>query len=151
MPAWSARVGGVAVLVGVSVVSAVGQEPSAVGSICVLRHLLPEQMPYRGGDAVPPTRTYDIRLDGGPWVPLSTKTEVLLADIPRAGRHRVAIRGDGKPYTAFTLQFAPDDPDALCLYQSDMYQTWQVHWTKQSFKRCRCAGIEPSRWQASSP
>ena len=124
---------------------------SAVGSICVLRHLLPEQMPRRGADSLPPTRTYAIRLDGGPWVPLSTKTDVLLAGIPRAGRHKVAIRGDGKPYTAFTLRFDPKGPDALCLYQSDMYQTWQVRWTKQSFKQCRCQGIEPSAWQPAHP
>jgi len=124
---------------------------SAVGSICVLRHLLPEQMPRRGAKSVPPTRTYAIRLDGRAWVPLSTKTEVLLADIPRAGRHTVAIRGDGKPYATFFFRFEPKDPDELCLFQNDMYQWWQLHWTKQSFKQCRCQGIEPSAWQAARP
>jgi len=124
---------------------------SAVGSICVLRHLLPEQMPYRGAAAIAPTRTYAIRLDGGPWVPLSTTTSVLLAGIPRAGRHNVAIRGDGKPYAAFTFRFEASDPDELCLYQNDMYQSWQLRWTQQSFKQCRCQGIDPSPWQAPSP
>ena len=147
--------------------SAAGQEPpaapppaappgaeasaSAVGSICVLRHLLPEQMPRRGAESVPPTRTYAIRLDGGAWVPLSTKTEVLLADIPRARRHTVAIRGDGKPYATFFFRFEPKDPDELCLYQNDLYQWWQLSWTKKSFQRCRCQGIEPSAWQAAHP
>jgi len=124
---------------------------STVGSICVLRHLLPEQMPRRGADSVTPTRTYAIRLDGGAWVPLSTKTEVLLADIPRARRHTVAIRGDGKPYATFFFRFEPKDPDELCLYQNDLYQWWQLSWTKKSFQRCRCQGIEPSAWQAAHP
>jgi hypothetical protein len=125
----------------------------AVGSICVLPHLLPEQMPYRGGDALPPTRTYAIRLDGGPWVPLSTHTPVLLAGVPHAGQHRVAIRGDGKPYTAFTFRFDVPVPraDALCLYQNDMYQTWQLHLVRQSFKACRCQGVAPSAWQPPVP
>jgi hypothetical protein len=136
--------------------AAAGQAPasvsaSAVGSICVLRHLLPEQMPRRGADSLPPTRTYAIRLDGGPWVPLSTETEVLLAEIPRTGRHTVAIRGDGKPYATFFFRFAPKDPDALCLIQNDTYQWWQLFWTKRSFQRCRCQGIEPSVWRASGP
>ncbi len=124
-----------------------GASASSVGSVCILRHFLPEQMPRRGADALPPTRTYAIRLDGGPWVPLSTKTSVLLAGIPRTGRHHVAIRGDGKPYAAFTFRFEATDPDALCLYQNDMYQTWQLRWTKQSFKQCRCQGVEPAVWQ----
>jgi hypothetical protein len=124
---------------------------SAVGSICVLRHLLPEQMPYGSPGSLPPTRTYALRLDGGPWVPLSTKTEVLLADIPRARRHTVAIRGDGKPYATFFFRFEPKDPDELCLYQNDLYQWWQLSWTKKSFQRCRCQGIEPSAWQAAHP
>ena len=126
---------------------------AGLGSICVLPHLLPEQMPYRGGDAVPPTRTYAIRLDGGPWVPLSTQTSVLLAGIPRAGRHRVAIRGDGKPYTAFTFRFDVPVPGAgaLCLYQNDMYQTWQLHLVRQSFRSCRCQSIAPSAWQPPAP
>jgi len=147
--------------------SAAGQEPpaapppaappgaeasaSAVGSICVLRHLLPEQMPRRGAESVPPTRTYAIRLDGGAWVPLSTTTEVLLADIPRTGRHTVAIRGDGKPYATFFFRFQAKDPDELCLLQNDMYQWWQLFWTKESFRRCHCQGIEPSAWQAPRP
>ena len=131
--------------------TAAAASASTVGSLCVLRRLLPEQMPRRGADSVTPTRTYAIRLDGGAWVPLSTKTEVLLADIPRARRHTVAIRGDGKPYATFFFRFEPKDPDELCLYQNDLYQWWQLSWTKKSFQRCRCQGIEPSAWQAAHP
>jgi hypothetical protein len=124
---------------------------AAVGSICVLRHLLPDQMPYRGAGELPPTKTYAISLDGGPFVPLSTKTSVLLADIPRAGRHKVVIRGAGRPYATFFFRYEPGDPDAHCLYQNDMYQSWQLMWTKESFKECRCQGIGPSAWQAARP
>lgn len=121
------------------------------GSICVLPYLRPAQMPRRSGDpkAPPPAETYSIRLDTGKWVALSTQSPILLAGIPQDGRHRVAIRGDGRPYAAFTFAFGELKDTDLCLWQNDMYQTWNLWASRDSFKACRCHDVNPAPWAAT--
>jgi hypothetical protein len=115
----------------------------AVGSLCILAHPALANATTSGGD-MPPAASYTLRIDGGRWVQLSTKTSVLLKDIPYAGRHKVAIRGDGRPWAAFTLTFN-DAPD-LCLYQNDFYLWWQLFRVRDSFASCRCKGVTPTPW-----
>jgi len=117
----------------------------AVGSLCILAH--PTKAGARGGspEMPPPAEKDTLRLDGGRWVELSTKTSVWLTDIPRVGRHKVAIRGDGRPGAAFTFTFDAPERD-LCLYQNDSYGWWQLTLPRQSFPSCRCKGVDPSSW-----
>lgn len=89
-----------------------------------------------------PAEAYTIRLDGRTWIPLSTSERVLIANIPRNGRHRVAIRGDGRPWAAFSLTFDADRPPDLCLYQNGFYLWWQMFNVRDSSKSCRCEGVQ---------
>jgi hypothetical protein len=85
---------------------------------------------------VPPAaKHYALRLDGG---------------IPYAGRHKVVIRGDGKPFVAFSFSFAEYESTELCLMQRDMYLDWVLARSKESFKVCHCKGIAPASWTPST-
>src|SRR5205085_1828728 len=119
------------------------------GSLCVLPHVKKADA-FRQSPEVPPAaEQYSLRLDDGNWVPLSSQSPVLLADIPRAGRHKVLIRGDGKPFSAFTFTFEELHATDLCLSQSGLYLVWRFHPSAASYVPCRCAGIEPAGWAAS--
>jgi hypothetical protein len=119
---------------------------TAMGTLCILAHPAKAEMRTGSPEMPPPAEQYTLRLDDGRWVTLSTKTSVLLTDIPHAGRHRVAIRGDGRPWAAFTFGFDPPERD-LCLYQNNFYGWWQLMPPRQSFRSCRCQGVEPTSWR----
>jgi hypothetical protein len=124
------------------------QQP-ATGSLCILPHVKQEAS-IGGSPEVPPAaKRYDLRLDDGRWVPLSSDTRVLLAAVPLAGRHRVDIRGDGKPFSVFRFTFdriPVVDGMRGCLMQNDLYMVWQFHPSTTRVKACRCTGVEPSPW-----
>jgi hypothetical protein len=84
-------------------------------------------------------------------VPLSSQTSRFLVSIPSAGRHKVVIRGDGKPFVAFSFSFAQYESTALCLMQRDMYLDWVMTQSKGSFKVCQCKGVAPASWAPSTP
>jgi hypothetical protein len=128
-------------------VSAQPSPPSEVGSVCVLPHVKRADARTQSPDVPPAAREYSLRLDGGQWVSLSSQERVLLTGIPRAGRHKVAIRGDGRPFVAFTFTFRGFRAPQLCLLQSDMYLTWQLYASRDSFAACRCDGVEPVTWK----
>jgi hypothetical protein len=125
---------------------------SKEGSVCVLPYLRPADMPRRSGDpkAPDPAESYSIRLDNGRWLALSTQKATLLTGIPQDGRHRVAIRGDGRPYAAFSFTFAELKATDLCLWQNDLYQTWNLWASRDSFKACRCGDVAPAHWTAEA-
>jgi hypothetical protein len=115
------------------------------GSLCVLPHVERAQAHRSSPMVPPPAEHYSLRLDGGAWVPLSARTAVLLADIPLQGTHKVAIRGDGRPFSAFSFSFAEFDRSDLCLSQNDLYLTWGFH-PSPKYSGCRCKGITPAKW-----
>ena len=118
---------------------------SNVGSLCILPHAKPPAPDMRTGSTgtPPPAESYTIRIDGRTWIPLSTTERVLIVNIPRAGRHRTAIRGDGHPWAAFSFMFDANRPPNLCLYQNDFYLWWQMFNVRDSFKSCRCESVKP--------
>jgi hypothetical protein len=116
-----------------------------LGSLCILAHPAKADMRTGSAEMPPPAEKYTLQLDGGRWVELSTKTSVWLTDIPRVGRHKVAIRGDGRPWAAFTFTFDPTERN-LCLYQNNFYGWWQLAAPQQSFRACHCKGVAPTTW-----
>src|SRR5687767_2828555 len=92
-----------------------------IGSLCVLPHVKKADALRRSPDVPPAAERYALRLDDGNWVPLSSASPVLLADIPRVVRHRVVIRGDEKPFSTFTFTFEELHAKDLCLSQSGLY------------------------------
>jgi hypothetical protein len=123
--------------------------PGAAGSLCILPHVRLADAHTGSPDMPPPAEKYTLRLDGGRWVALSPESRILLVEIPLAGRHRVAIRGDGRPWAAFTFAFKDSTP-TLCLYQNDLYLWWQLAIPRESFAACRCSGVESTPWQPPS-
>jgi len=76
----------------------------------------------RQSPTVPPAaETYSLRLDDGRWVALSANSPALLAGIPLTGRHKVSIRGDGKPFSAFNFTFDELHTTNVCVSQSPLY------------------------------
>jgi hypothetical protein len=98
---------------------------ATTGSLCVLPHAEQAQAKTSSPEVPPAAEHYSLRLDGGAWVPLSPKTSVLLADIPLHGTHKVAIRGDGRPFSAFSFSFTPLGRSNACLSQSGLNLTWR--------------------------
>lgn len=82
---------------------------------------------------------------GAAWVPLSINTSVLLSDIPLEGVHKVLIRGDDRPFSAFSFSFTERGRSDLCLSQSGLYLTWRFH-PSPTYGPCQCKGIMPVRW-----
>jgi hypothetical protein len=117
----------------------------ATGSLCVLPHVPRAQATTRSPEMPPAAEHYSLRLDGGALVPLSATAAVLLADIPLEGRHKVAISGDGQPFSAFSFSFKEQGRPDACLSQSGLYLTWRFH-PSPDYKGCRCEGIAPTRW-----
>ena len=124
-----------------------GDAPS--GTLCVLPHVERAQAKTSSPEVPQPAERYSIRLDGGFWVPLSSQTSVLLADIPIRGRHKVAIRGDDRPFAAFSFSFSELGRSDLCLSQSGLYLTWRFHPSPQ-YSGCKCNGVAPARWAGAS-
>jgi hypothetical protein len=118
---------------------------SNLGSLCILPHPKPPAADARTGSTgtPPPAESYTMRIDGRTWIPLSTAERVLIVNVPRNMRHRVAIRGDGRPWAAFSFTFDATGPPALCLYQNDFYYWWQMFNVRDSFKSCRCERVKP--------
>lgn len=123
-------------------------EPAAAtGSVCVLPYVkLTGDVHRQSPDVPPPAKHYTLRLDGGAWIPLSSEASRALIDIPAVGRHKVVIRGDGKPFVAFSFSFAQYGSTELCLMQREMYKDWVMTQAKRSFKSCQCKGVEPASW-----
>jgi hypothetical protein len=117
-----------------------------VGSLCVLPHVKKVDALRQSPEVPPAAEEYSRRLDGGNWVVLSSQSPVLLAEIPLAGRHKVFIRGDGKPFSAFTFTFEELRATNLCLSQSGLYLVWRFHPPAESYVQCRCTGVEPAAW-----
>ena len=118
---------------------------ATTGSLCVLPHVERTQAKTQSPEVPPAAEHYSLRLDGGAWVPLSGQSPVLLADIPLQGTHKVAIRGDGRPFSAFSFSFKEQARPDLCLSQSGLYLTWRFHPTPR-FCGCQCTGITPAKW-----
>jgi hypothetical protein len=125
-----------------------GQSPQSqkVGSLCVLPHVRKADARGQSPEVPPAAENYSLRIDSGRWVTLSAQSPVLLADIPRAGRHKVFIRGDGRPFSAFTFAFDELGSTDLCLAQNDLYLIWQFHPSSARYAPCRCNGIAPIAW-----
>ncbi len=121
-----------------------------VGSLCVLPHVRKADVMMQSPDVPPAAENYSLRLDNGRWVPLSPDSSVLLADIPRAGRHRVIIRGADKPFSAFAFTFDEFPATDLCLVQNSLYLIWQFHPSSARYAPCRCKGITPIAWTVSN-
>lgn len=126
-----------------------GPAPNA-GSVCVLASVPLAEVRGQSPSVPPAAKEYTLRLDGGPWVPLSSKSSRLLDAIPYAGRHKVVIRGDGKPFVAFSFSFAEYESSDLCLVQNDMYLDWMLVRSQDWFKVCRCKGVAPAAWAPST-
>jgi hypothetical protein len=125
----------------------VAQAPADVttGTLCVLPHVERAKATTSSPELPPAAEHYSLRLDGGSWVPLSAQTSVLLTDIPLKGTHKVAISGDGRPFSAFSFSFTELGRSDLCLSQSGIYLTWRFHPSPQ-YNGCRCMGIAPAPW-----
>jgi hypothetical protein len=132
--------------------SAQARSDATTGTLCVLPHVQRGQARTGSPDVPPAAEHYALRLDGGSWVAMSAQTSVLLADIPLEGAHKVAIRGDGRPFSAFSFSFAELGRSDLCLSQSGLYLTWRFH-PSPAYGGCRCQGIKPAAWAgpASGP
>jgi hypothetical protein len=122
---------------------------ATTGSLCVLPHVARAQATTRSPEVPPGAEHYSLRLDGGAWVPLSAQTSVLLADIPLQGSHKVAIKGDGRPFSAFSFSFTEFGRPDLCLSQSGLYLTWRFH-PSPTYSGCRCKGITPAEWTGAA-
>lgn len=130
-------------------VDAQARSEAAAGSLCVLPHVRRGETETRSPEVPPAAEHYTLRLDGGAWIPLSSQTPVRLARIPVQGWHKVVIRGDDKPFSAFSFSFTQLGRPDLCLSQSGLYLTWRFH-PSPSYSGCRCKGITPAPWAASS-
>ena len=133
------------VVAGASSAAAQARTDATSGSLCVLPHVKRARARTQSPEVPPAAEHYSLRLDGGAWVPLSAQTAVLLADIPLTGTHRIAIRGDGRPFSAFSFSFSSRHD--LCLSQSGLYLTWRFH-PSPDYAGCQCRGIAPVRWTA---
>jgi len=122
---------------------------ATTGSLCVLPHVERAQAITSSPEVPPAAERYSLRLDGGAWVALSAHSAVLLADIPLQGTHKVAIRGDGRPFSAFSFSFTEIGRSDLCLSQSGMYLTWRFH-PSPAYSGCRCKGMTPARWAGAA-
>ena len=118
---------------------------ATTGSLCVLPHVERSTSTTSSPEVPPAAEHYTLRLDGGLWVPLSAQTSVLLADIPLQGTHKVAIRGDGRPFAAFSFSFSEFQRPDLCLSQSGLYLTWRFHPSPQ-YNGCQCKGVTAASW-----
>ena len=141
----SAHLGIAMLLAAASTASPGAQARATTGSLCVLPHVDRAQAKTSSPEVPPAAEHYSLRLDGGDWVPLSVQTSVLLADIPLEGKHKVAIRGDGRPFSAFSFSFTELGRPDLCLSQSGLYLTWRFH-PSPAYTGCRCKGITPAAW-----
>jgi len=122
---------------------------ATTGSLCVLPHVERAQATRQSPEVPAAAEHYSLRLDGGAWVPLSVQTSVLLADIPLQGTHKVAIRGDGRPFSAFSFSFTELGRSDLCLSQSGLYLTWRFH-PSPAYSGCRCKAITPAAWAGAA-
>jgi hypothetical protein len=143
----SAHVAVVLMLAAASTASPRGQAraDTATGSLCVLPHVERAQAKTRSPEVPPGAEHYSLRLDGGAWVPLSARNSVLLAEIPLQGTHKVAIKGDGRPFSAFSFSFTELGRSDLCLSQSGLYLTWRFH-PSPAYSGCRCKAVTPAAW-----
>jgi len=121
----------------------------AAGSLCVLPHVKKADALRQSPSVPPAAETYSLRLDDGKWVALSAKSPVLLAGIPLSGRHKVLIRGDEKPFSAFSFTFDELHTTDACLSQSPLYLVWRYHPSATSYAPCRCADIHPADWTSN--
>ena len=140
-------------LTAANVAWSVTQAPAdaTTGTLCVLPHVERAEATTSSPELAPAAEHYALRLDGGSWVPLSAQTSVLLTDIPLTGTHKIAIRGDGRPFSAFSFSFTELGRSDLCLSQSGLYLTWRFH-PSPGYSGCRCNGITPATWSgAKSP
>jgi hypothetical protein len=129
--------------------SAVAQpgRSSGAGSLCVLPHVKKAEALRQSPILPPAADTYSLRLDDGKWVALSANAAVLLAGIPLSGRHNVAIRGDGKPFSAFTFTFDELHTASVCVSQSPLYLVWRYHPSAAFYAPCQCGGVAPADWK----
>jgi hypothetical protein len=70
---------------------------------------------------------------------------MLAAEIPLQGTHKVAIKGDGRPFSAFSFSFMELGRSDLCLSQSGLYLTWRFH-PSPAYSGCRCKAVTPPAW-----
>ena len=129
-------------------VAAQSLQPKEMASLCILPHVRKTDALRRSLLVPTAAETYSMRLDDGDWFALSPETSVLLKGIPVRGRHNVQIRGDDKPFSAFTFAFDELHTTNACLVQSGMYLVWQFHPSAPSYTPCKCADVEPVDWKA---
>ncbi len=108
------------------------------GSLCVLPYPSGGGVRGRAINAPAPAKAYGLRIDGGRTISLSAAQATLIGDLGLQVQHRVQVLGDGKPVASFRFSFESEGSRELCLWQSDLYQTWQLYRAARQGRACRC-------------
>jgi hypothetical protein len=118
------------------------------GRVC-LAPMVPQSAAVIGkfpaGEA--PRSGYSVRIDSSDAVLQSTTSIHWFSDLELKQSHSVLIHGDGKRVAKFTFTFEEYDFKKnarmdLCLFQNDLYLTWQLWPVERTDSWCPCWSSE---------
>lgn len=83
---------------------------------------------------------FTVRIGNRSPVATSHTNSVLVNELAMENPHKVVIKRNDKPFTAFTIRFANYENGKLCLWFSPFYELWSV-WpiSPQTSGKCSCS------------
>lgn len=96
---------------------------------------------FQAGEA--PHTSYSVQIDSGNAVTQSSTTIHWFSNLDVGRSHNVLIHGDGKKVAKFSFSFEEfgfkkKERKDLCLFQNDLYLTWQLWPVKRTDSWCPC-------------
>ena len=113
---------------------------AATGQVCIGPILKPNDEKRELGNPAGGGRVFNfsVQIGDGEIKSLPHETHVLYEGLELGKKHWVRIRNQGKQVESFSFTFEHEDSDSLCLWFSELYETWSLWPQKRSYHLCDC-------------